>query len=40
MMSLICRLIGHRLSIIGVTGKFAWCRRCAARLYVEPPIDE
>lgn len=28
---LVCRLIGHRWTIKGLTGRYEWCHRCAAR---------
>lgn len=28
---LICRVVKHRTTVVGVTGDFVWCGRCAAR---------
>lgn len=27
----LCRWVGHRFGIKGVTGKYEWCERCATR---------
>lgn len=29
---IICRLLGHRFLIIGVTDKYRWCDRCGKRI--------
>jgi hypothetical protein len=43
MKKLWCRLFGHDFSIVGLTGKYEWCKRCAKRREVEhefPDWDE
>jgi len=28
---LLCRILGHKWDILGITGKHKWCSRCRSR---------
>lgn len=40
MKRLLCALFGHRHVIVGLTGRYKWCTRCAHRIEAAPPPQQ
>lgn len=35
-----CRIVGHRVDIYGLTGRYVWCSRCATRFDADILCEE